>query len=743
MKKQSLIQRVMAADAVAQGISPKATEADLMYARSALESLEGELAATGADAFVAPEGTRYALEGVEDAGITHSVETTLKNLLGKLSGMTVAALESDEHGRVRQGHRQMFTDTQKQAALYAAQMTGDLGGSINALTQQANKPQDKDMILSADNVGRVAAIESYDEKEARLSAIYTVAYNLSAARQDEFGEAFFRTIVVPPEQHGFYIQINLINLIDSIRRDASGSLHNYNRVNIVHVIRNPDLINSESTILTPVFRPASQQNFVDSTLVPPQTIIKDNKSVVTSYLAFGKEFSLSGISQTDEQLDVAMADETDSIDTDIKLEAVLIKVGDDILRFDTRDLPQAQFHGSQQGDEQRMDIALQTVDLRADKLTTRWDGNALTTLNPIVTGDWQVKIAMDVYGYVVRDKGDTKLIRGEVKVHKIYNAAGEEVALDDAAAAPIVALFDDAELFGYKLDARLTNLNQRHDGQLMETRVEKQSYAVPLLSPFKIRRPQGIGDATNASDVASLVTLTRAMASGKAVNELLRVRGMLERYRDDRSKLTDIPKVFGMARHLMQPFFDSATLDIEEIVNSMNSADLVSNVQAVIVNVIRDMIFRGIQASGYKAAADMLAGGESAPPNVIIGTDQTLARYLMITGDLRTMGPKIGKVIIVETQNEKMKGRILATLAQEGTPDGVPHPLDFGFMAWKTELVVILPLHRNGQNSKEVIVQPSLRHVHNMPFLVEVVPQNIHVIVQKRVRLGADVVVAP
>lgn len=731
----TLVQQIMAGNA---GAEP--AEADLMFARASIAALESEAAATGSDGFFSNKAVgQYALnpamEGIDAQSARQDTIDVLGNLHTALEGLTMPTND----GSVGKA---MFSHSQKTAALFSAQLTANPVAAIEGLTAQA-KNTAKDMIASADDVGRVAAIESYDEKEARLSAIYTVAYNLSAARQDEFGEAFFRTIVVPPEQHGFYVQINLIYLINAIRREASGSLHNYNRVNIVHVLRNPELINSESTILHPVFRDVSKHNFVDETLVPPQTLVVDNKDLVTSYLAFGKEFSLSGISQTDAQLDVAMADETDSIDTDIKLADVLIKVGDDIVRFDMRDFPQAQFHGSQQGDEQRMDLFFNTVDLRLDKLSKTFDSKDLVTLKPLVDGDWQVKLEIDLYGYVIRDKGDTKLTKGEVKIKKIYNAASEELALTDPAAAAIVALFDDAELFGYKLDARLTNLNQRHDGQQLETRTEKQSYAVPLLSPFKIKRPQGIGDATNASDVASLVTLTRAMASGKAVAELLRVRGMLERYSKDRSALTDIPKVFGMARHLMQPFFEKSDLDIEAAVNSMNSADLINNIQAVIINALRDMIFRGIQESGYKAAADMLAGGDSAPPNVIIGTDQTLSRYLMITGDLRTMGPKIGKVIIVETINDKMKGRILATLAQEGTPDGVPHPLDFGFMAWKTELVVVLPLHRNGANNKEVIVQPSLRHVHNMPFLVEVNPINIDKVVQTRTRLAADVTVAP
>jgi hypothetical protein len=129
----------------------------------------------------------------------------------------------------------------------------------------------------------------------------------------------------------------------------------------------------------------------------------------------------------------------------------------------------------------------------------------------------------------------------------------------------------------------------------------------------------------------------------------------------------------------------------------------------------------------------MLAGGESAKPVVIIGTDQTTARYLQVAGDLRTIGGGFEEVLIVDTQNEAMHGTIFVTFGVKGAADGVPHPLQFGNMAWKPEVTVVLPIHRNGANSKELTVQPAFRHITNLPVLMKLTVTGIPTTVETRV----------
>lgn len=694
-------------------------------AQAIVDTLNTERRRTGKDAFASAgaAGLSLGLEGyAEDALAISDLQTAVGGLQ--------SALESISLGNQKVN----FTAAQKQAGLIAAGFSGNLGAVLSAPNSAA-----AGAVMASNDLGRIKpALESYDEKENRAAAVYTVAYNLQAARQDEFGEAFYPTVTVAPDQQGYHIQIQLVNLINEIRRKTSGELDNWNRKNIVHVVRNPGLIHSDSTKLVPVYRDDSKHNFVDAAVLPTTDTPLNGENVTTSALAIGKKFSLLGISQTTFQLDTAMMDETDSIDTDIKLKKVLVKVGDDVLAFEVDHIMGSQFVYPIQGDSQRMDVRFETEALQVRPDTMTASGTPLVTLAPVVAADLHISLSIGLFGSVIRDIGTTTMTAAPVSVVKLVDANKDVHAPTSAAYQAIVDLFADAQVIGYELDARRTNLNRRSIGQMLETRQESQAYAVPLLSPFTIKRPQGLTDATDASDLAALVTLTRAMASGLAVEELFRARDLLAKYKDDRSKVGDSPMVLGIARHLITPYFDSKKIEIDSTVNSLNSVDLAANIQATIINVLRDMIYNAFQESGYKAANDMLAGGEGQTPEVIIGTDQTLARYLMVTGDLRTIGEGFGVPKIVWTQNDKMKNRIFVTFGVRGAADGVPHPLHFGNMAWKPEVTVVLPIHRNGANNKELTVQPSFRHVTNLPILLELTVSGIPETVETRVAVDVN-----
>ena len=133
--------------------------------------------------------------------------------------------------------------------------------------------------------------------------------------------------------------------------------------------------------------------------------------------------------------------------------------------------------------------------------------------------------------------------------------------------------------------------------------------------------------------------------------------------------------------------------------------------------------------------ADALAGGISQVPTVIIGTDPVISRYLTVTGDFRTLGNDFN-VKIVSTLNQNMSGKIVMSFGSFGDAmDGVPNPMHFGNMAWKPELTLVLPLHRNGANSKELTVQPSFLHVTNLPILATLTVNGISDVVAAKVPL--------
>lgn len=675
--------------------------------QTSVDALNNHIRLNGNTGFQSKEASGFALgleEYVGEAQYGAELGNSLKQLEQVIAGLSKPGLEE-------------YSPAQREAAA----MAGSIASNMQAFIHDS-RPIDTKAMPASNGIGRIKpALESYDEKENKAAAVYTVAYNLQAARQDPFGEAFYPTVVVPPDQQGYHIHINLVNLISGVRRSASGALDSWNRHNIVHVIRNPGLINSNSTVLIPVFREGSKENFVDEALVGTSTVDVNGETVTTSYLAIDKQFDLIGNSQTDTQLDVGHMDETDSVDTDIQMKNLLIKVGNDVMSFPTTHIPGAQFVYPITGDQQRMDVRMDTDALLISAKSLKVNGAALTTLKPLVDANLNVYVKTTITGSVVRDKGQTEINASPVRVAKIIDENGEVHTATSQQMAAIVALFAGAQVIGYKLNARRTNLNRRSIGQMLETRQDVQAYAVPLLSPFTIKRPQGLNDSTDASDLASLVTLTRAMASGMAVDELFKAAETLKSLvQDGRRPLGDNLAVLGIAHHIITATYFYREIKIDDLVQSLESTGMAENVQAAFFNTIRDLVYRAYQDSGYRAAADMLAGGESAKPTVIIGTDMTTARWLTVNGDLRLIGSGFDDCVIVDTQNEKMRNKIFITFGVKGASDGVPHPLHFGNMAWKPEVTVVLPIYRNGASNKELTVQPSFRHVTNLPILIEI-----------------------
>ena len=658
------------------------------------------------------------------------------------------ALESicREHGALAG-----LTQTQRDAATVAGIIAGDIPGFLQAPVRHNVVAQENQSFLPANgsdffDARMKPALEAYDEKENKNAVVYSVAYNMQAARQDEFGEAFFPTVVVTPDQVGFTVSIRLIQVYNEVRRQITGALDKFEKKNIIQAVIDPTILRNDQTKIVPVFRDESKPNFVAETLLPARNVLLEGEVITTSALAVGKKFSLLGISQTDALLETGLQDTTDSIDTAVALEALYLKVpgataaDDRVIKFSTLRLPSATFTYSVQGNYRLMTLNFSTESLLVNKATKDVANAAVAVLDPIVVGEYSVRLGVQVSGSVNLELADTTAFASEVSVVRVTDKDGNELPLNAGAGATIAALFAGVSVVGYDLDARRTNLNRRMRGQLLDTTFYNQVYAVPLRSAITIPRPLTLGDANDSSDLAALITATHIRTSNAAVDELLRVQDLLREFVNNTDTVHETPEILGVARFLVKPYFAEETLDIATQIDSIKSHERAADIQAVLVNKLRDLAYRMYRDSGYKAAADALAGGVAQVPTVIIGTDPVLARYLTVAGDLRTLGDGFN-VKIVSTLNLRMSGKIVMSFGEFGTgKEGVPNPMHFGNMAWKPELTLVLPLHRNGANSKELTVQPSFLHVVNLPVMAVINVEGIADVVANKVPVNGHIV---
>lgn len=657
-------------------------------------------------------------------------------------------------GKMRPAEPYLFSKAQKMAAKIAGVITGNTRQFLLAPVERSNVPAGFTYITpnGSDRVEKrtSTSMEAYDEKQSKNTVVYAVAYNMQSARQDAFGEAWFPTVVVTPDQFGYTISIELTEVFDEFRRDISGEIsRNFGKKNIIHAMIDPTILRNDTTLMVPIVRDESLHCFVDPALVAPATILHEGQSLTTAPLAIGETFTMLNISQTQALLDTGLMNSSDAIDPNVSLKALYMSVGTttkEVVKLGSvSQMTAANFVYAQQGHYRQMNLHFNTNALPINKNTKLNSGAASTVLKPIVDGEYEVRLSVLVAGNINLSLSDTTLTGGKVTVYEIRNKDGQVLDLKAGVGKDMADLFKGAEIFGYDLTARRTNSNRRERGQLLETTYINSVYGVPLLAPITVARPLTSGDPNDASDLASLIVTTRVRTSNAAVAKLLEAESVLRESVAQNGGVYQFDnELLGVARMLIKPWYEHKVLDMVEALDSIKSQDRMRDLQAVIVNLIRDMCLRMYRDSGYKPVADAMAGGEAPTPTIIIGTDPVIAGYLDVVGDFRTLGNSFN-VKVVQTNNILMKGKIRMSFGDfsEGR-DGVPNALHFGNMAWKPEVVVVFPLQRAGSNSKEITVQPSFLHIVNLPVMASIDVTRLEEVVASKILIKTqDVPVTP
>lgn len=618
-----------------------------------------------------------------------------------------------------------MTEAQKRAGVIGGLMAGDYRsalthkGSPMVATENAVIVQGFD---SGDSLSeRSFSLEAYDERENRNAVVYSIAYNMQAARQDEFGETFFPTLVLTPDQVGFGVSVNLMQVYDAVERKISGSVTDFKRKNIIRAVVDHTILKKEQTRVVPVHRAQSAANFVDGALVAASDVSIEGETIHTAPIAVGKKVDLLGLSQTDALVAAGLMDMTDSLDPYIQLSNVYVKVGADVLKFPTLNVPMSNFTYSTQNNQSLMTMNFVSNSLLVNKNTKAVDGSALADLAAIVTGDLVVRLEINMSGTVNIQTGETQVFGNGVAVYTVQDAAGVQQDLGSGAAKAIADLIAaDGSVIGYDIQAYRTNMNRRQRGQLIDVTKFTQLYNVPLRSPITTIHPINTDGATDASDVQALITATRIRVSNEAVTALLNAASLLGAYVDARDELGNGPDVLGVGRWFVKATYFKEAVNVSASIDSIKSHERAQDMQSVLINKLRDHAYRMYRDSEYKAAADALQGGNSATPVVIIGTDPVLARYINLTGDLRTLGGEFD-VRIVTTLDKRVAGKIFMTFGVfDESRNTTPNPLNFGNMIWGPELVLTANISRGNTTSKETVVQPRYAFVTHMPVMTEI-----------------------
>lgn len=560
------------------------------------------------------------------------------------------------------------------------------------------------------------AMEAFENSNLTDFIGLSMMYNLKTARQDAFGEGFYRTVVLTPDNGGADVSIRSQLVLNHFLHNTKGDYQDFKQKRLLEAAINYKILADESTTLVPEIHSGNKDLFVSESVVPSRTIDLGNRTVTTSPLLFGKRVNLIGLGQNTLVKIAGQADNTDSLDRTTALKSVYLQKGDgDVLRIDTENMPRAAFFKPPQGLAREQELNFRNSSIQINSKSLDHLGLPFTDpiLRQIVDGDYVVTLNMTITGDVNVEKGNAEVQAMPITIAGIVNAAGENLDLTASPAKELVAQLADLVPLGWEPAARLSNANRRLRGLQLNSSEYTERYPVMLGAPFSM--PSPLAEQRDASDIDLLVTAARLRNSNNAVTQLIRYTENLARWKflaDEMPANDLLPEVEGIARFLVRPWFRETVLDLRKVVVSLKSHERVLDIQAALVNVLRNDVYDAIIESNYQTALDAYTGYSGESIHVRIGTDPKINRFIVVPGDSRTLGDGV-EFDKVTTMDARVRGEIYWTFVR--ATEGLD-PLNSGSMLWIPELISHVNVARNDAQIREAMVQPRSRHVNHLPI---------------------------
>lgn len=709
-----------------------------------LESIQSAL-----DVEIKTRGNAFA--GSEDAGRVASLESLSSDLKATVHRSLEEHAVSLEQHFTEQGIK--LTSAQLAAGAVVAMTAGQPAAYQRAAMKTTVVSQEGINVVGVEEGGAAGgygfaggvhpSLEAFDNSNLTDFVPMSIMYNIQAARQDAFGEAFFRTVTSTPENGGVDLTIRNQLVFNHFLHDVAGAPADFKQRRLLEAAINHKILSDESTTLLPevLEDDSNAAYFVAATAVAPRTVDLGNRVVRTAPLKIGTPVDLIGISQNNLMKKNGQADNTDSLDRTTGVKAVYMQIGGasgEVLSFDVTNLPRSNFIKGPEGRNREQQLHFTTRSLQLNEKTKLVSGSAPlnATLAEIISQKLIVNLSVTLTGQVDIEFGNAEVNAGKVSVHSIYNVNGEKLALTDVAAAAIVTGLSTLGVIGWDPNARLSNSNRRERGLQLNNSEYTERYPVPLGSPVSI--PSPLAENRDAGEINSLIAATRIRNSNNAVTKLINYADSLDSWiisAEMGVDQNDVPEIEGIARFLIRPWFRHLDLHLPDHINSLTSHERLADVSAVLVNAIRDGVYDAYRDSNIKTALDALTGYSGEKVKVLIGTDPVLSRYIMTSGDTRTLADDLA-YDKVSTMDSRIDGFIYYTFVREG--EGVD-PLNFGSMLWIPELISHVQVARGGSQIREAMVMPRARHVVHLPILGRIKVTGLEEVVTGKISLSTDI----
>lgn len=604
--------------------------------------------------------------------------------------------------------------------------------SNNILSSLSNNYQNVgDFKIASKKAG--LGLEAYDGQKLNNSIYFSIAFNIAASKQDDFGEAFFPTLTIDPLQSGIDVTIEYATVYNEFNRSITGSpdKDKYGKKAVVKSVFDDNIFGANKNRVIPVYRENENKDKFVSDLKYVNTVT--GKEILTAPLVFGQTVSLLGLGATDEMLAKGAVDNTDALDRTINLEKVYYQIDKDYYAIDTTIFeysgfvanPQQHFKDLMLSFSAEHSIDVSKVKTAKGAASEAWKSVATKYNGYIVVFD------LNISGNANTETSDIEINAVKFNFKKIVDANGAVVAASDPAYNEIKAIAEKAKPVGYVVEATRTNSNIRTRGILVTTDRYNYNYNVPFRSGVTALLPTNNSQGTDngADTLANQILLVGLFISNSAVNKLIDTAAAMNVAANNGMLVTGYGN--GAARHLVEPYFNQVSFDINTIVDSVSSTTRTEDIRAALLNNIKLEVLNMYLVSNYGVALDEYKGNMGVKPTVIIGTDPLLKSLLVQDSNTFALDGTFD-VHVVATKNPKMRGKMYLTFgifdSKRNTEVNV---FNFGNCVWSPTLSFDIVKTTNNATSLELYNNPRFAHIIHLPILTEFIITDVNRVFSK------------
>ena len=668
-------------------------------------------------ASISTEDARYEVVKSAVNGFDKAVESILNGL----------QISSEESAANR------VTDAQINSAKMIAAIAANPKAAIEKMaTLQPKAPQaneyavslenlNVDGVVSGDSVRALVSQEAFDGQQLNNAIYFSIAYNIGASVQDEFGETLYPTIAVSPTESGISVSVEFVSLAKEYLRNKNGTPADgsdvENRIAVIKAIYNNEVFGIDTSAIVPVFRANENEDaFVVAGKYTDDWTTQE--AIVTAPLKFGKALDILGLSQTDSILAKGTMDNTDAVDRAVSIKTLFFELDGELFSYDVTPVDSRRFFPAYMGHYKKLQCNFKMTGAAINTSNTKlFSGTESTKLKGLTnSANHTIFLQFNVSGELNTESGIVDLIPGEVRLLSIRDAKGELVTTGDAY-TEIAALIAKAKLVGYVLDAKRTNTNARTRGVIVANEIFSYLYTVPFRSGVTCIKSlvNYSGTENDANRIAAQSQTTGFIISNVAVKTLVDHVDSLRAIADN-GGLKHF-RFEGIGQRFIDPYFREESVNLVEVVDSLESnkrdEDIRSNILQRVNNIAMDMIIN----SNYGPAFKVIKGNSGAKITIVIATDPNIARLIVRNGESEFNYGDRFKFKVVSTYNNLMTNKIIVVpTVLDANKNTTPDPLNFGFCAYTPTIVYEVSKTVNGAVANDMNTIPRFLHVTNLPI---------------------------